>query len=363
MARIVIRATDTGFFNLSPLGDPLAPNVFLKTAVNIAGIVESTADGWQSRESARYDSFGIDLVTMAPPPEAGTFGQQATLDITGLEYYRIEGGERIVTATMELPQPLSVTATYDRLDVGRSGWQAGAGTPLDRMLRAEGVLFEGGAGDDIFEAHIPTFPVYGTNVLRGFDGNDRLTGSLGNDRLWGGTGDDRLIDPDGVNFIFSGAGNDYAELGDGSDGSTVFGGLGDDTLVSGAGDDHLIGNAGRDTLVGGAGDDRLDGMLANDTLIGGRGDDILTGGRGSDRLTGGEGTDRFVFDTTDPGRDTITDFSDGEDILVMQGSTFDDLSILQSGSNTVIDWGLGSSYILLENTDTALVGADDFLFQ
>ncbi len=363
MSRIVIRASDAGFFNLSPLGDPLAPNVFLKTAVNIAGVAESSASGWQSRESAYYDDFGIALIALQTPVGDVRIGAQTALELDGLEYYRIEGGERIVTATLELPQPLTLTATYDQLDVDRTGWRAEAGNPLDTLIRGEGFVFQGGAGDDIFAAHIQTFPIFATNVLRGFDGNDNLTGSLGNDRLWGGTGDDRLLDPDGVNFIFAGSGDDYAELGDGSDGSTVYGGTGNDTLVSGAGDDHLIGNAGRDTLIGGKGDDRLDGMRANDTLDGGRGDDILTGGRGSDLLTGGEGADRFVFNAADPGRDTITDFGNGSDILMIQGSTFEDLAILQSGNNTVIDWGLGGSYILLQDMDATLIGADDFLFQ
>ena len=60
----------------------------------------------------------------------------------------------------------------------------------------------------------------------------------------------------------------------------------------------LFGNYGNDVLIGGAGNDRLQGSVD---------DDILTGGAGNDT---------FYF-AAYSGRDTVTDFTDGQDVLDM----------------------------------------------
>ena len=78
---------------------------------------------------------------------------------------------------------------------------------------------------------------------------------------------------------------------------------------------------GRDTLDGNSGNDRLIGGEGRDTLGGGEGDDWLSGGTGTDTLTGGAGADTFVY-FAGHGSDTITDFTDGEDVI--------DLSLLDS---------------------------------
>lgn len=87
----------------------------------------------------------------------------------------------------------------------------------------------------------------------------------------------------------------------------------------------LDGQTGNDTLAGGLGDDVLFGGVGNDLLFGNEGNDTLAGGAGNDTLTGGIGNDLFRFDTVLSKRtnfDTITDFSPGEDRIVLKASLF-----------------------------------------
>ncbi len=74
----------------------------------------------------------------------------------------------------------------------------------------------------------------------------------------------------------------------------------------------------------------LIGTKAKNTLTGGAGDDKLYGKSGNDVLTGGAGADRFVFDAK-PGTwktdrkvnfDTITDFTRGEDKILLDNKIF-----------------------------------------
>ncbi|URK86679.1 hypothetical protein LP421_20715 [Rhizobium sp. RCAM05350] len=59
----------------------------------------------------------------------------------------------------------------------------------------------------------------------------------------------------------------------------------------------------------------LDGRDGNDTLVGGAGDDWLTGGKGNDRFV-------FDFDGRDGEGDVITDFTRGQDKLVIDKSDY-----------------------------------------
>ncbi|MEB3358527.1 MAG: type I secretion C-terminal target domain-containing protein [Synechococcales bacterium] len=79
----------------------------------------------------------------------------------------------------------------------------------------------------------------------------------------------------------------------------------------------LTGRAGKDTLTGTSGPDKLNGKGGKDTLIGGDGDDVLIGGKGRDELTGGAGSDRFVYRSPKDRGDRITDFTVGEDKIVL----------------------------------------------
>ena len=133
----------------------------------------------------------------------------------------------------------------------------------------------------------------------------------------------------------------------------------------------LRGGRGKDELRGGQGDDDLHGGRGADTLFGGNGDDELTGGRGADRLlggdgddtyTGGPGADRFVFVSGETGDKIITDFGDGDDMIVLRGAAWPALAdivasgVEQDAGYTVYTLADG----LTVETDTPL-WAEDFV--
>lgn len=181
-----------------------------------------------------------------------------------------------------------------------------------------------------------------------------------------------------------------------------------DTLTGSNNDVHekLIGLAGRDKIVGGRGVDEIDhrldvdyggkrGVVVNlangmvkdgfghrdsvsgiervigtkfaDEITGSNADDHLEGWKGNDKLTGGGGDDMFRF-RDGFGKDVITDFQDGADIIrfddlssVFDG--FEDINVFQRGADTLItiDGDRGQT-ITLRNFDADKIGAGDFLF-
>ena len=126
--------------------------------------------------------------------------------------------------------------------------------------------------------------------------------------------------------------------------------------------DTLTGNAGNDHLAGNNGDDTLSGLAGDDTLLGGNGDDRLRGGTGNDILNGGLGNDLFILAATE-GRDTVQDFTNGSDRFGLAGGlTFGQLTIAQSGSNTLISLTNGGEVLAsLSGVNANLIDATDFI--
>ncbi len=137
----------------------------------------------------------------------------------------------------------------------------------------------------------------------------------------------------------------------------LIGGSGRDSLIGLGGDDDLFGRAGNDILAGGAGDDDLFGGAGNDILRGGLGEDDLIGGPGRDTLIGGAGLDTFVLQRN--GNDIISDFQDGIDELRLSGGlSFNNLTLQQQGSNTLILNGGNHVALLLNVNVNAITIAD-----
>ncbi|WP_262382317.1 calcium-binding protein [Microcystis aeruginosa] len=147
------------------------------------------------------------------------------------------------------------------------------------------------------------------DTLFGGDGKDSLNGSGGADTLHGDNGDDTLLGGNGSDSLDGDAGIDSLD-----------GGAGFDTLFGGTGDDTLFGDSENDSLLGGSG---------NDSLLGGDEDDALIGGDGNDTLTGGLGVDRFVYNNSNEGADSITDFGfGGADAIVLSSGGFGGLTTI-----------------------------------
>lgn len=212
----------------------------------------------------------------------------------------------------------------------------------------------GGDGQDTLNASIDLWPAgrsYSSsssvnNTLQGDDGKDSLNAlityaadyqdadiDLSND-LYGGRGGDRLNAEIHVSVA-----NDYADwIATYSVGSNqLWGGAGNDVMtalidaqnlspsITLTGSSELYGEDGNDSLtVFGGNGNILDGGLGNDILVGSDGRDTLIGGRGSDSLTGGLEADTFLFDVleTSARKDTIIDFTTGEDFIALSRAAF-----------------------------------------
>jgi serralysin len=184
------------------------------------------------------------------------------------------------------------------------------------------------------------------DFIFGWDGNDRLNGLGGNDTIRGDRGDDKITGGGGDDFLSGGSGKD-----------NLSGSAGNDRLAGDTGNDRLKGQAGNDTLQGGEGKDKLFGNSGKDLLEGGKQKDLLSGGTGNDVLTGGSGGDKFVFEQN-MGKDKITDFTKGSDVLqlderlwtaasgVLSASQVLTQFATDTGADIVLDFGGGNSITL-----------------
>lgn len=129
----------------------------------------------------------------------------------------------------------------------------------------------------------------------------------------------------------------------------------EETRLAGKGDFNLRGNTLGNYLEGNVGDNRLVGLAGNDAFYGGAGNDVMTGG---------DGIDTFYFKLNSD-REVITDFTDGEDLLVLfTGDEIESVADLlanhahQRGDDLVLS-GDGTEMII-RNFDKANLTAADF---
>lgn len=147
----------------------------------------------------------------------------------------------------------------------------------------------------------------------------------------------------------------------GTPGPETLDGLGGNDRILGLdGNDVLLGGNGNDKLLGGSGNDKLLGGNGNDQLSGGTGNDILAGGNQNDVLKGQGGRDIFVLQKG-PGQDRIADYRDRIDRLgLTRGLSFNSLTILSQGSNTLIKAG-SDVLAVLSGVNSTAIGRNDFV--
>jgi glucose/arabinose dehydrogenase len=101
-------------------------------------------------------------------------------------------------------------------------------------------------------------------------------------------------------------------------GDLIAGGDGRDRLFGAGGADEILGGDGGDTIAGGGESDVIWAGAGDDDVHGDAGDDWIDGGADADVVSGGPGSDTFVFTA---GADTVADFEDGQDTIVL-GANF-----------------------------------------
>ena len=173
-------------------------------------------------------------------------------------------------------------------------------------------------------------------------------------------------------FIFQGDGTEGDDVIEGSRSDETFNGLGgNDSILGKGGEDTINGGADNDTLNGGRGNDTLNGDGGADTLNGGQDDDILNGGagadtliglNGNDTLTGGTGADIFVFNRTGD-TDTVTDFTQGEDLLRVKPLGITSLAeITQTDVGSNLEVTFGTNTVVLQGLAGTVLVDGDFVF-
>ena len=285
--------------------------------------------------------------------DTAAVGRQITLD---------DGG--VVTVEANGSLTFQTNGAFDALNTGETVEVTFTYVITDGVQSDEGEVRITVEGADGVSAPVP--PVGGG--LTGTTGPDEITGTTGSDEISGGGGADTLSGGGGGDQISGGGGGDQISGGGGRDtlegngGRDVINGNGGRDVISGGGGrDELNGGGGRDLVQGDGGRDFANGDGGRDTVDGGRGRDVIDGGRGADELIGGAGRDTFAF-ATGSGRDTITDYVDGQDRLSIGdgAESFADLTITQAGDDALIRFS--NVRITVNDTDADVFGANDFIF-
>ena len=222
------------------------------------------------------------------------------------------------------------------------------------------------------------------NRLSGDAGDDVIYGGAGNDTIFGGAGDDTLSGGLGVDDIYGGAGFDTIDYTRDDNEAVGYKGHGFNiNLVSGtthtvigniltdafSNIESVIGSDANDIITGNDENNRLSSGAGNDIIHGNNGGNVIYGGAGDDTLSGGGSGALFLFEEHH-GSDVILDFKTQDAGLRASGlidlartavSSFDDLTLTQNGTDTIIT-GIEGTRITLSNIDATSITGDDFIF-
>lgn len=214
--------------------------------------------------------------------------------------------ENTATITLDVfddgPNEGVETFTYSLLDGEIYGVDPDASAVTITIDDGDAGVFNGTAGDDIFDSGV---------TPEGFNGSNDL--------------------------VFAGGGADQIDTSNGLGNNRIYGQSGDDTLFVGS----------------------------NDRAFGGSGNDIFYLLGSGSTISGGSGEDQFWLASAEypESANTITDFENGTDVLGIGGLglSFDDLSFTQQGGTTLIASGEQEIAKLL-GINANQLSADNFVF-
>lgn len=191
----------------------------------------------------------------------------------------------------------------------------------------------------------------GNDTITGFEGNDLLIGAADNDVIYGNGNADTLNGEVGNDSLYGGKGQDVIS------GDAPTDSIGGNDLIYGNDDsDQLFGGVGNDSILGGKQDDVINGQDGNDTLSGDLGNDLLTGGAGNDVFLLNANSNVDLIGSGD----TISDFTDDVDLIAIDQSLSQSISITSNGPITTIS----ANNIVLANVAISanLITDQDFIF-
>ena len=269
----------------------------------------------------------------------------------------------------------------------------------------------GDSGDDYLDGW------YGADTLVGGTGNDSMAGSYGDDTYYVDSAADTVyeVSGEGYDTVYStaasttlsadvevlilynvtdqnGAGNGLANFIQGNDKNNVLdgkggedelrGSYGNDKVLGGDGNDSLFGGPGTDTLRGQSGNDFLQGAKEKDILIGGSGNDVFDFGatawsppsaadviRAGDGASAFQGVGKVGGDVIDLSDIDANSGSGANEAFVFGGSGLRHLSLIDSGSNTIVRGNVNTNgafefQLVIEDgagVDASDYGAGDFI--
>lgn len=252
----------------------------------------------------------------------------------------------------------------------------------------------------VIDVSLSENPYASAMKLRTFDGQSGTIvnhGLIKSGTVSGQDGDDTFINSGTVrSSVVMSAGDDVIDIRGGKITGPLYGNEGDDVLITRRAS-HVLQEAadeGIDTVrstvtyqltdhverleltgkknINGTGTDNagwvnyLQGNSGDNTLSGLGGVDGLSGGKGRDTLTGGAGSDFFEL-AKGFGRDTVTDFVDGADRIILNGFVgVDDYSDISSRIKyregfAEINMGKGD-ILIIRNATEGQLEASDFMF-
>ena len=184
---------------------------------------------------------------------------------------------------------------------------------------------------------------------------ENLLGSAYQETLQGDANNNWIAGDDGVDTLYGNAGNDRLAAGgysvlnydDDDDASFILNSVNDSMNND---NDVIYGGAGNDSLYGSAGDNTLDGGTGTDTIWSGTGSDTIV-------IRSGDGS------TTLANADVLRDFSDGNDVIGMDGLNYGDLTIAQGtgdySSHVVVKYGT-EFLLIIRNVSVSNMTSPDF---